>query len=150
MVQCSGGSRLLFEALQAIAVSGEGRGQHLDRDIASKTGIARAIDLSHAPGTERSDDSVRSEADTRSQAIVGGKAADYTLHGSEVMCVDDSRGADLEAARHRWHQIDRAAAPSGDVAALSSEGKLRPPLVGPPGRFAAPPSGRRATCRPRT
>jgi hypothetical protein len=66
MIQRGRGVRLLLEAPQAISVSGEGRGQHLDRDIASKTGIARAIDLSHAPGPERSDDFVRSEADTRS------------------------------------------------------------------------------------
>jgi hypothetical protein len=53
MIQRGRGVRLLLEAPQAISVSGEGRGQHLDRDIASKTGIARAIDLSHAPPAPR-------------------------------------------------------------------------------------------------
>ena len=61
MIQRGRGARFLLEAAQTIGVGGEGRGQHLDGDIAPEPRIARAIHLAHAPGSDEGDDLVRAE-----------------------------------------------------------------------------------------
>ena len=43
----------------------EGRGEDLDRDIATQFRVARAIDLAHATGTDRRDDFVDAECVSR-------------------------------------------------------------------------------------
>jgi hypothetical protein len=46
-----------------VRVSGGAAREHLDRDLAIQTGVARAIDLAHATGSEGRDDLVPPEAD---------------------------------------------------------------------------------------
>ncbi len=54
--------RLPLEANEAVRISGEELGEDLDGDVAIEPGVARAIDLAHAAGAERSNDGVRPEA----------------------------------------------------------------------------------------
>ena len=61
MVQRRGRAGFLLEAVEAIDVGRERRGQHLDRDVASEPRIARAIDLAHAARAEGGHDFVRAE-----------------------------------------------------------------------------------------
>ncbi len=61
MVQGAGRARLLLEASETIRIGGERGGQHLDRDLTSQAGVARSIDLAHAPRAERRQDLVRAE-----------------------------------------------------------------------------------------
>ena len=58
------GSDLCFarEARQAIGIQTEGRGQDLQRDIATELGVSRAIDLTHAAGAERRADLVTTDS----------------------------------------------------------------------------------------
>ena len=53
---------LTLEAGAPLLVGGEVRGQQFDRDRALEPCVARSIDLAHAPGRERRDDLVWSEA----------------------------------------------------------------------------------------
>ena len=66
----SRGERLRFalEASEAFAVAGTRLGQHFDRDIAIALGIPRAVDLSHAPCAEESDDFVGTETTAGGEA----------------------------------------------------------------------------------
>ena len=52
MVERSQHLRLPREACQPIGIEGEGVGDDLQRHVAMQLGIAGAIDLAHAPGTE--------------------------------------------------------------------------------------------------
>ena len=54
-----------FEARHAIGVRRERRQQDLQRDVAPKLGVARAIHFAHAAGPEERDDFVWSEPGTR-------------------------------------------------------------------------------------
>jgi hypothetical protein len=61
MIETRNGARLALEAREAIGARRDGLRQHLDRDFASETRVARAIDLAHAPGSERAGDLVGAE-----------------------------------------------------------------------------------------
>ena len=58
-----GGNHLRFtlETGETIPIGGEVLGQHLDRDVAIKRGVARPVHLSHTARPERSEDLVMSE-----------------------------------------------------------------------------------------
>ena len=71
MIERGEQSRFALEARRAIGVRGERRRQNLQRDVALKLGIARAIDLAHAAGSEQRDDFVRAEPGA------GGQRRDY-------------------------------------------------------------------------
>ena len=62
MVQGAGGARLLLEAAQPIRVGREGRGQHLDRDLAPEPRVPRAVDLAHPARAEGREHLVGAEA----------------------------------------------------------------------------------------
>jgi len=51
-----------FETSARVRVLGQGRGQDLDRDVAAKARVARAIDLANPAGAEWLDDLVWSES----------------------------------------------------------------------------------------
>ena len=68
VIERAGGARLLLEAAQAVGVGRERRGQHLDGDVAAEARVARAIDLAHAAGADRSDDLVRANPGSLRQA----------------------------------------------------------------------------------
>lgn len=53
--------------MQAVGVQGVRPGKHFDRHIAAQPRIAGPVDLSHATGTNRADDFVRSEVDARGE-----------------------------------------------------------------------------------
>ncbi len=55
------GPRLAREAGAALGIGGEVGRQDLDRHVATELAVARAIDLAHAAGAERSDDRVGAE-----------------------------------------------------------------------------------------
>ncbi len=78
MIQGSEGLSLPPEAGQPRRVGGERWGQRLDRDIAPKPRVARAVDLAHASPAERSNDLVRSEPG------VGGQHHGATLAGTSL------------------------------------------------------------------
>ena len=61
MVERRDDACLAFEALAPLRIVGKRRRQDLDRDFASKPGIARAIDLAHAAFTEVRENFVRAE-----------------------------------------------------------------------------------------
>lgn len=61
MIERGDGTRFLLEAAQAVGITGERRGENLERDVAAETRIARAIDLAHSPGPERSKNFIRPE-----------------------------------------------------------------------------------------
>jgi hypothetical protein len=62
MVQRSSRAGFLLESVQSIGVGRERRRQHLDRDVASETRIARAIHLAHSTRAERGQDFIWAEA----------------------------------------------------------------------------------------
>ena len=72
VVQRAGGARLLLEPPQPLGIGRERGGKHLDGDLASETRVVGTIDLAHAAGAERSDDFVRAETRSGSQAHVRG------------------------------------------------------------------------------
>src|SRR5215468_3440418 len=61
MIQGSGRLGLLLEALQPVGVLRERRRQHLDRDVALQTLVARPVDLTHPACAERRGDLVGPE-----------------------------------------------------------------------------------------
>ena len=54
----------MLEARQPLGVGGDG---HLQRDVAAEPRIVRSIHLTHAAGTERSDDLVGTDPGARMQ-----------------------------------------------------------------------------------
>ena len=62
MVECRGGQGLLLEPAQPIPILGNRFREDLDRNLAAKSGVARAIDFAHPARTERSEDLVRTQA----------------------------------------------------------------------------------------
>ena len=52
MVDRAQHSGFLLKALQAVAITGKGFWQNLDRDLARQTGVACAIDFPHAARTD--------------------------------------------------------------------------------------------------
>jgi len=68
MVQGRGGARFLLEAVQTIGVARKRSGQHFDRDVASETRVARAIDFAHAAAAEKARDLIRAESAAGAQA----------------------------------------------------------------------------------
>jgi hypothetical protein len=64
-------ARLALEAHQAIGIGGKGVGQSLDRDVASKSSIAGAINLTHASCTERRHDFIDTNARARGKRHEG-------------------------------------------------------------------------------
>ena len=65
VVQDAGGLGLLLEAAQAVGIGGEGRRQHLDRDLARKARVLRPIHLTHPPGADLAEDLVGTELRAR-------------------------------------------------------------------------------------
>ena len=55
--------RFALEARQRLRISGDGRRNNLDRDVAIQPPVARAIDLAHAARAERSDDGVNGSSE---------------------------------------------------------------------------------------
>ena len=53
MAESSHGTRFPFEALQAVSVGREGRGQDLDGDDPIETSVAGAIHFAHASSAQR-------------------------------------------------------------------------------------------------
>jgi hypothetical protein len=68
MGQGRDGLRLALEARPRVGILRKMRGKDLDRDETVEPRVARAIHLAHAPGSERGDDLVRTEARARGQA----------------------------------------------------------------------------------
>ena len=62
------GTGLALEARERIRRLGNGRGQHLDRNLTVQARVARTEDLSHAAGAQRRDDLVRAETLPDAQA----------------------------------------------------------------------------------
>ena len=62
MIQRRQRLRFTLESREPLGVVGEGVGQDLERDVALQPGVGRAIDLAHAPGTERGDDLIKADA----------------------------------------------------------------------------------------
>ena len=62
MVQRGGRARFLLEALHAIRVGGDGRGEDLEGDFTIQPRIARAKHFAHPAGANRAEDFVRTEA----------------------------------------------------------------------------------------
>ena len=50
--------RLALQTAHVLRIVGNRRGQDLERDLAVEPGVGRAVDLTHAAGTERRDDLV--------------------------------------------------------------------------------------------
>ena len=65
MVQRRNRSRLLLEPPQTVGIIGERSWKDLQRHIAQKTSVARAIHLSHAAGADERTDFVRPELRVR-------------------------------------------------------------------------------------
>jgi hypothetical protein len=61
MVQRGEESRLTLESLEPVAISSEDFREDLDRDVATESSVARAIDLAHPARSERADDFVWSD-----------------------------------------------------------------------------------------
>ena len=61
MIQGGEQTRFPRESRPALRIRGEIRGQNLDRHIAPKFGVARAIHLAHTPGAEKRGDLVGPE-----------------------------------------------------------------------------------------
>jgi len=61
VIECRQRPRFACEARAPLGISREVRRQELDRDIAAKLAVARAIDLAHAARAERRHDSVGAE-----------------------------------------------------------------------------------------
>lgn len=68
MIEHARGPGFLLEAAHAVGVSGECRGQNLDRDLAAEPRIPGPIYLTHPASAERREDLVRTKASSRSQA----------------------------------------------------------------------------------
>jgi hypothetical protein len=68
--------RLLYESAATALVGDEIRRQHLNRNLAAEPGIAGAVDLAHAPGTEQTENVIGAEPRTRLQGHV--RSANYT------------------------------------------------------------------------
>ena len=62
MIQQGERARLAFETGEALRVGGQVRWQYLDRDIATKRRVPRAIDLAHAADTQLGSDFVDAES----------------------------------------------------------------------------------------
>ena len=62
MIQRRERLRLAFEAHDAIGIACDGRGKHLERDLALEPGIACAIDFAHAALAKLGDDFVDADA----------------------------------------------------------------------------------------
>ena len=62
MVECGEGLRFAREPRQPIRIAGERVGQNFQRHVAIELRVPRAIDLSHAPGSQDGEDLVRAEA----------------------------------------------------------------------------------------
>jgi hypothetical protein len=56
MVQRGENLSFAFEAGEPVRIEGEHLWQNLERDVAIEFGVARAIDLSHAPRTDSGED----------------------------------------------------------------------------------------------
>jgi hypothetical protein len=54
--------RLPLEAREPLRVGRQRLGEHLDRDLAIEPGVARPVDLAHAPLTDGREDFVRTDA----------------------------------------------------------------------------------------
>ena len=61
MVQLSGRARFLLEAMHRPRSPATGLRDQLDRDVAAEAGVARAVDLPHAAGTQPSHDFVAAD-----------------------------------------------------------------------------------------
>ena len=56
VVERGNGARFALEAGEPSGSRANGGGQHFDRDVAAQPRVARAVDLAHAAGAERSQD----------------------------------------------------------------------------------------------
>jgi hypothetical protein len=65
VVQGRDGPGLTLEAAQALGVTGDLLGEHLEGDLAVEAGVAGAVHLTHAPGPEGRQDLVSSEQGSR-------------------------------------------------------------------------------------
>ena len=65
MIERGDGASLLLETAEAVGVAGEGFGEHFERDLAAKAGVAGAVDFAHAAGTQRRNDLVWSQMGSR-------------------------------------------------------------------------------------
>ena len=70
VIQGAGGAGFLREAAQALFVPGERRRQHLERDLAAQSRVARAVDLAHASRAEGVEHLVRAEPRARGEGHV--------------------------------------------------------------------------------
>ena len=55
MIERGGSARFLLETLEAVAVPGEGRREHLDGDVASEPRVARTVHLAHRSCSDQGD-----------------------------------------------------------------------------------------------
>ena len=61
MIQRGGGACFQFETMEPVPVGSNPRGDDLDRDVAAKPWIARAVHLAHTAGPDRRHDVIRPE-----------------------------------------------------------------------------------------
>jgi hypothetical protein len=62
VVEGGRGSRLVFEALEAVTIHEGLRRDDLERHLSREPRVARAVDLTHAPGAQEGNDLVRAES----------------------------------------------------------------------------------------
>jgi len=69
MAESGGGASFLGEALQAVRIGGETRGENLDGDIAIQAGVAGAVDFAHAASADGGLNVVRAELTSGRQHV---------------------------------------------------------------------------------
>ena len=62
VIKHSGGTSFLLEATKPVGISRESGWKNLDRDIATQTRVASAINLSHPAGAELGEDFVTAKS----------------------------------------------------------------------------------------
>jgi len=90
MVQAGDGPGFAFESPMEVGVAGQVLGQHLDGDGAVEARVPTAVDLAHAPGTER-----------RQHFVVTETRAGAEPHGIRSLGFERARLEVVDCAQ--WH-----------------------------------------------
>jgi hypothetical protein len=81
VVQRRHGARLAFEALACVDIARDVGGQHLDRDGAIETGVARFVHVAHAAGADVRDECVRSDMAASEVFVCRGRVERHAAGG---------------------------------------------------------------------
>ena len=126
VIQPGDGARLAFETRRAVRVRPHLAAQHLDRDHAIQTAVARLVDLAHAAGPQEGEDLVGSEprADGQARRRLRSIALDGDP-GAEIVCGEARRrGEELAGfAAGLDERFDLAAQVGVPAAGLVKEGR---------------------------